>query len=71
MSRQVSSIMEQLIVLEQLLCRVVRLHALRTDEALTSRSMPSETNVKITDHPALILQLCLQGRKKNQVTSDV
>lgn len=34
MSREVSGIMEQLIVFEQLLCRVVRLHALRTDETL-------------------------------------
>lgn len=33
-SWKVSSVMEQLIVLEQLLCRVMRLHALRTDEAL-------------------------------------
>lgn len=38
MSGKVSSIMEQLIVLEKLLCRVVRLHALRTNEALKRRS---------------------------------
>ena len=38
MSGKVSSIMEQLIVLEKLLRRVVRLHALRTNEALKRRS---------------------------------
>ena len=34
MSREVSRIVEQLVVLEQLLRRVVGLHALRTNEAL-------------------------------------
>ena len=38
MSGEVSGIMEQLIVLEQLLCRIVRLHALRTNEALNTET---------------------------------
>lgn len=38
MSGEVSGVMEQLIVFEQLLCRVVRLHALRTDEALDTET---------------------------------
>lgn len=38
MSGQVSGVVEQLIVLEQLLCRVVRLHTLRTDEALDTKT---------------------------------
>lgn len=38
MSGQVSGVMEQLIVLEQLLCRVVRFHTLRTDEALDTNT---------------------------------
>lgn len=42
---QVSGIMEQLIVLEQLLCWVVRLHALRTDEALKSRNTTSDSTM--------------------------
>ncbi len=57
-SGQVSGIVEQLIVLEQLLGRVVRLHALRTDEALNTenhQSQPRSSN---------FLQICLQCRKK-------
>lgn len=43
-SGQISSVMEQLIVLEKLLSGVVGLHALRTDEALKHRSTTSDTS---------------------------
>lgn len=61
-SREVSSIMEQLIVLEQLLCRVVRLHALRTDEALNTETHHYINHVTLTHQSfrASSLQLCLQ-----------
>lgn len=42
MSGQVPGIMEQLIVLKQLLRRVVRLHALRADEALNTETHNSD-----------------------------
>lgn len=38
MSGEVSSVVEQLIVFEEFVCRVVRLHALRTDEALETET---------------------------------
>lgn len=50
MSRQVSGVMEQLVVLEQLLCRVVRLHALRTDEALDTETQNQPGDNVSTSH---------------------
>ena len=63
MSGQVSGVMEQLIVFEQLLGRVVRLHALRADEALNTQTHTVRiNNVLITSS---ILQLCFQCRTKS------
>lgn len=38
MGGEVSSVVEQLIVFEEFVCRVVRLHALRTDETLETET---------------------------------
>ncbi len=57
MSGQVSSIMEELIVFEQLLCRVVRLHTLRTDEALKRETQHQNQQIKSSENfnPASLL----------------
>lgn len=71
MSGQISSIMEQLIVFEQLVCRIMTLHALRTDEALKHRSTSSEPagyrgggkksmSVKI-NHESMLPQMSVHG----------
>lgn len=67
MSREVPSIVKQLIVLEQLLCRVVRLHALRTDEALNTETHHHINYMTVTHWSASILQLCFQGSKSCQL----
>lgn len=68
MSGQVSGIMKQLIVFEQLLRRVVRLHTLRTDEALNTetRHQNQPRNNKLL---ASVRQLCSQGGKKSYKSS--
>lgn len=59
MSRKVSSIVEQLVVLEELLCGVVRFHALRTNEALNT-----EAHVIISDHSFNSATLMTKKKKK-------
>lgn len=61
MSREVSCVVEQLVVFAKLLCRVERLHALRTDETLHKETAQQ-----------LIKQLQVYTLvQKKKVTSDV
>lgn len=63
-SREVSSIMEQLIVFEEFFCRIVWLHALRTDEALNTKTYHHTNHVTVTSQTALIVH-------NLHITSDV
>lgn len=62
MSREVSRVVEQLIVFAKLLCRVERLHALRTDEALQTETHYQRTK-QATDQTASNLLMKSENRK--------